>query len=245
MPAIDEPFYWTAQTGMVNLGSLSGDEFDGRALNISSDGSVVVGESRLDSDSIEAFRWSSTTGPVGLGIPNGSSYTCCRSPCQLMDRFVVGEHPPSISFREFHSVWSAFRWTQATGMVPLGVHPRDEVTAKSQRCQNDGSIVVGRNSTGLKIEAYVWDVTLWDARPQGCCFRVQISDLTGWSLSEATGVSSDGTIIVGWGRNPNGDSEAWLADMTGIPGFPGTIIPEPGTSGIVVITLIRRDQCRR
>jgi hypothetical protein len=51
-------------------------------------------------------------------------------------------------------------------------------------------------------------------------------DLTGWTLTAATGVSADGTVIVGRGINPSGDREAWRAELPGlappsVPALPG------------------------
>ena len=37
------------------------------------------------------------------------------------------------------------------------------------------------------------------------------TDLTDWTLSQAEGVSDDGTVIVGYGNNPDGNTEAWIA----------------------------------
>ena len=61
-------------------------------------------------------------------------------------------------------------------------------------------------------------------------------DLTGWTLRGAKEISDDGSVIVGTGRNPNGDSEAWLA-----------VIPEPATlilllMGGLVLTKRRRQR---
>jgi hypothetical protein len=39
------------------------------------------------------------------------------------------------------------------------------------------------------------------------------ANLTGWTLTEATGISDDGQVIVGWGTNPSGDQEAWRAEV--------------------------------
>jgi hypothetical protein len=40
----------------------------------------------------------------------------------------------------------------------------------------------------------------------------------GWVLQEATSVSADGSVVVGWGMNPDGNIEAWLASgMTPVP----------------------------
>jgi hypothetical protein len=45
-------------------------------------------------------------------------------------------------------------------------------------------------------------------------------DLTGWTLTTATGVSADGLTIVGTGIDPSGEEEAWLArlDPANLPG---------------------------
>jgi hypothetical protein len=51
-------------------------------------------------------------------------------------------------------------------------------------------------------------------------------DLSGWTLTAATGVSDDGSVIVGRGINPSGDPEAWRAEVPelappSIPALPG------------------------
>ena len=35
-------------------------------------------------------------------------------------------------------------------------------------------------------------------------------DVGDWVLRKATGISADGTTIVGWGRNPAGDHDGWI-----------------------------------
>ena len=37
------------------------------------------------------------------------------------------------------------------------------------------------------------------------------SEMAGWDLEQATAVSADGLNVVGWGYNPAGDEEAWVA----------------------------------
>ena len=39
------------------------------------------------------------------------------------------------------------------------------------------------------------------------------ADLTGWRLAQATDISADGLTIVGYGQNPNGFTEAWIATV--------------------------------
>jgi hypothetical protein len=52
-------------------------------------------------------------------------------------------------------------------------------------------------------------------------------DLTGWDLTAATSVSGDGLTIVGYGTNPSGNREAWIAT-----------IPEPGTGSLLALRLV-------
>ena len=45
-----------------------------------------------------------------------------------------------------------------------------------------------------------------------------VLDLTGWTLNEALGISDNGSTIIGYGTNPDGYTEAWVAT-----------VPEPST----------------
>ncbi len=48
-------------------------------------------------------------------------------------------------------------------------------------------------------------------------------DLTGWTLEEANGISDDGRVIVGYGDNPAGQTQAWRV-----------VIPEPSGIGLAL-----------
>jgi uncharacterized membrane protein len=61
-------------------------------------------------------------------------------------------------------------------------------------------------------------------------------DLTGWTLTEATGISADGRTIVGEGVDPGGVLNAWIA-----------VVPEPSTAllftfGLTVLVAKRHRQ---
>ncbi|PHQ88682.1 MAG: HAF repeat/PEP-CTERM domain-containing protein, partial [Sulfurimonas sp.] len=62
-----------AESELVGLGDLAGGSFFSRAFSVSSDGSVVVGES-TSASGLEAFRWTQTGGIVGLGDLTGGSF---------------------------------------------------------------------------------------------------------------------------------------------------------------------------
>ena len=78
----------------------------------------------------------------------------------------------------------------------------------------DGSVIVGETGGN----AFVWDEDhgprlLRDVLELDCGL-----DLTGWTLASATAITDDGETIVGYGTNPSGATEAWIAT-----------IPEPST----------------
>ena len=71
-----EAFRWTQASGMVGLGSLSGNGSE--ALGISADGSTIVGRSLHSSFTI-AFRWTASDGMVGIGdLPGGEFRSSAR-----------------------------------------------------------------------------------------------------------------------------------------------------------------------
>jgi hypothetical protein len=47
--------------------------------------------------------------------------------------------------------------------------------------------------------------------------------LARWTLTSATGVSADGQVIVGTGRNPDGVTEAWRVRLGSEPALPGDL----------------------
>jgi hypothetical protein len=62
------------------------------------------------------------------------------------------------------------------------------------------------------------------------------SAIDGWILGAATAISADGLTIVGYGRNPSGNEEAWVAHL-------GTEVPEPVSCTLLAsafLTLGRR-----
>jgi hypothetical protein len=113
------------------------------------------------------------------------------------------------------STSEAFRWSQAGGMVGLGDLPGGLFYSVALAVSSDGSVVVGYGNSALGFEASRW--TLADGMRS--LRQVLVNDyglgssLTGWGLSQATGVSGDGKVIVGSGTNPGGQQEAWIANL--------------------------------
>ena len=125
------PFRWTQSSGMVRLGG-------GSAVDVSADGSVIVG------GAAQASRWTQETGAVGLGdLPGGSlnSHAFGIS----TDGLVIVGHGNSAAGTE------AFRWTKDEGMVGLGILPGFDFSM-AEDVSADGSVVVG--SVGFGVNTF-------------------------------------------------------------------------------------------
>jgi probable HAF family extracellular repeat protein len=205
-----EAFRWTQSTGMVSIHMqptfLLGFSTNDVAMGVSADGSVVVGKAQ-NIDVRGAFRWTQSTGMVGLGFFPGGNES--QANAVSADGSVVVGYSNSTS----HPSGEAFRWTQSGGMVGLGFLPGGGVTESYAYAVNaDGSVVVGfsSSSTGVFGEAFRWTTTTGMQSIRALLIASGVN-MTGWTLATATGVSADGTVIVGSGTSPSSQNEAWLA----------------------------------
>lgn len=231
-PAAADPFF-------LGLGDLPGGGFWSEAYGVSADGSVVVGYG-LGANGREAFRWTEAGGMVGLGdLPGGSFWSEARG--------VSADGSTVIGFSLRENGQEAFRWTEAGGMVGLGVLPGG-FASEARGVSADGSVIVGYSEFASipRFDAFIWDAT----NGMRSLFDVLTGefglDLTGWTLTAATAVSADGLTIVGYGTNPQGGLEAWVASIARDP----VSVGEPGAlallgAGLVGLGLVRRADRRR
>lgn len=117
--------------------------------------------------------------------------------------------------------WSleAFRWEDGVGMTGLGAlsHPGCQFYSEATGVSGDGATAVGVSlGPTCNKEAVIWrkgstqpeslrDVLVND-------FGVA-AELAGWELNFASKISKDGYTIVGYGTNPDGESEAFRAHI--------------------------------
>lgn len=108
----------------------------------------------------------------------------------------------------------AFLWTSDGGMIGLGDLPGGSFNSWANDVSADGSIVVGHGTSAIEEdEAFIWDAVDGMRNLKEVLINQYGLDLTGWKLEEATAISDDGLTIVGFGINPNGDTEAWIATL--------------------------------
>jgi uncharacterized membrane protein len=202
-------FHWTQSSGMVSLVEAGPMLF--HVSGISADGSALVG---FSSDPAWApVRWSVTDGSTV--IPD-SQYLAISD-----DGLVV------VGGRSSATGLEAFRWTQVSGMVGLDDLPGGTFDSVAEATSGNGAVVVGRGTTAIGSEAFMWTAAggmknLADLLRNDNGLDLSHGASSG-HLEVATGVSSDGRTIVGWGS-----SGAWIATIP---------VPEPSTFVLVCIYL--------
>lgn len=210
-----EAFRWTAESGMTGLGALPGAISPvSEAHGVSADGWVVVGSSHGSDGFLHAFRWSSTAGMVGL-VPHPGDSTSAAA--------VTPDGSGIVGDSNDHTtgITQAFRWIEATGYQLLGLLPGTNAT-HAHSISADGQVVVGDSQDGQGHGwAFIWTPTA-GIRDLKVVLEADFGlNLTGWLIQDARDISDDGATIVGFGLNPCGLGEGWVARLAGPP------IPDP------------------
>lgn len=208
-----------------DVGAPGGGSFTHEATGVSADGSVVVGMSGT-----EAFRWTESSGIVGLGfyraygVSADGKVIVGKNPGASTESVVWTETggkqviPGFPGYDEAHGVsddglvvvgtagTTGYHWSSSSGITNLG-HVSGNGPTGGNAASADGSVVVG-DSAG---KAFRW------TQDSGI---VSLGDLPGGgSFSRAKDVSTDGSIVVGEGKSASGDEAfVWTAE-DGIQGL--------------------------
>jgi probable HAF family extracellular repeat protein len=224
-----EAFRWTASSGMVGLGDLSGGGFNSQAKAASFEGDVVVGFG-WSSSGFEAFRWEDLNGngqvdasekldthpEFALGDLSGGFFSSRADALSADGSVVIGDGSSALGSE-------AYRWTAATGMIGLGDVPGGPFISFARGISGDGSVIVGQGFGDVDTEALIWDGVNGLRSLRDVLVNDYALDLTGWSLTSANAISSDRLVIAGFGTNPLGQSEAWIARLPD-----SQVVPAPG-----------------
>jgi uncharacterized membrane protein len=193
-----EIFRWTAKEGFVDLGP--GDP-NSSAIGISKDGSTII-SSLIDSDGNGTPAiWKKTTGWTDLGHPaNG---------CLLDQEWgsgygVSGDGSIAVGLAWYCPGAEAFEWTEKGGMKHLS-HPVGR-SSRASAISSDGNTIVGfsEDPTGGYRRPVRW-----------------VSGKTDWfagkhAIGEATGVSYDGSQIVGQDSTLKGSYAFYYSQASGL-----------------------------
>lgn len=163
---------WSEPSGFVSIGTLPDREWS-EATGISAGGAAIIGTAFNSTiPAPAAFRWTQSEGMMALGFLPGR--TSSRAEAVAADgRTIVG-----VSLDTGPDGW--FRWTEAGGMLEL-TPPTSGVFNNRSLLSADGGTVVLYGTGGT----YRW------------------RESTGFelisNLFQATGISADGSVIVGTG----------------------------------------------
>jgi len=199
------------------LGDLPGGAFESRAMEVSDDGTIVVGWS-ASGNGHEAFRWSASEGMMPLGdLPGGGFFSEARA--------VSGDGLVVVGYSDSHEdagggcagcTYQAFRWTSDEGLQAIDDQTGTYYCFNGVGASGDGSSVVGDGCTSNSEQGWLWTAT-GGMQP--------LDDLPGGSfLSHAHDISADGTVITGFGVSVNGyEAYRWTGNdgMQGLGDLPG------------------------
>jgi len=238
-PTVPEntPFVRNA-TGAVTTLAIPDGQRSAYARAVSADGNVIAGNmdttitsGNQSSNVTTGFLWTQDSGYSSLGdLPGG--------PVNSEVFAISADGITVVGSSHATSARMAFRWTSETGIQSLGQIPGGYPFSEAYDVSGDGSVIVGNGSfpSGSGISAFVWDQTNGMQRVASVLEDGGV-DLTGWHLYRASGVSSDGSTIVGSGINPEGNYQGWIASGFTFPEVPVQGIPEPSRAILSLVAL--------
>jgi len=192
---------WSQEDGLQLCDDITGADITVAATDISADGLVATGYSSGNN----GFRWTESEGSISLGHLPGRDRT------QAYGISPEGSYIVGFSMMQNGDQQEAFRWDEEDGIIGLGTLGG---TSKSQALDvsANGSVVVGW-CTATDWEAVIWTPETGMLRLEDFLVNEFNFDLNGWDLLQAQAISDDGTTIVGFGRNPAGRFEGWIATI--------------------------------
>ncbi|MFN0010411.1 MAG: hypothetical protein ACKVS8_02075 [Phycisphaerales bacterium] len=200
----DSPFAGT----MTGLGFLPGTTTS-QGSAISADGNIVVGASLNPfTGFVHAFTWTAPGPLQALPEPPGMTGLSVASGISGDGSTIVGGYAAGGAGQR------AVRWTSAYGgeLLPELAGAPATPNSGARGASGDGRIIVGyatSNDPTADGEAVAW--TYRGVMPIKAALTSAGVDTAGWSLFWANAVSADGRIVVGYGRDPQGRTQAWRA----------------------------------
>lgn len=204
-----EAFRWTGGT-MTGLGDLAGGTYQSEAHAVTPDGTRVTGYGTAANQHI--FTWNAGDGMQDYYAGAGA-YGLSADGSQLVGYINATFVIPNIITLNYRR---AARWNGGTATVLGPESSGQSVDSVFNGMTPDAALAVGsfKNSSGpyyaVSHDAYNGIRNLKEVLTTGGI------DMTGWELTAATAISADGSVIVGYGTNPAGQTEAWMITGYGL-----------------------------
>jgi uncharacterized membrane protein len=196
-------------TGLPYVGS--GSQIDSAAYGgPSHDGEVVVGRVRLGSIHYAAAYWKGSTLHLPPSLGGVQQYAqIFGSSADGGVRVGVSTSPNASSA----NTGEPCRWV---GDTPFGlgkVPGAPNFVGDAISCNANGSVIVGRSSAPGGTRAFHWSTTGGMRELSLVLTQDYGLNLAGWTLIDARMITPDGSVIVGYGTNPAGFQEGWIAEL--------------------------------
>jgi uncharacterized membrane protein len=187
------------------------------AEDLSADGSVIVGTSFYvnpgDSTRILIWKDNYTTGQPLPPPPFPFNALTTRNPkISSNGKFIAGRMIRTFS-NPNSAFYDCFRWSESTGYDLL-------TTLSSGSCRiedinDDGSRILFTETMWPNETTYIWD-PIQGARPLDHFLATEWGlgvQIQGYTVFHGTGISADGTMIVGTALDTNNKRIAWMAGL--------------------------------
>ena len=188
---------WTQQTGMTDLGVLSGYDHSS-ADYVSRDGGTVVGTCSTTTAE-EVFRWTQDGGMVELGmLPGYSKYDL---------EGISADGSVVVGIAMGTGSQQVFRWTPEGGMVALAESPWiGGVSATA-----DGSVIAFTDASG---QGFIWDGNNGSRNIADVLTALGATGIADFPIMRELSISADGSTLAGWGFGPGLITYgAWVAPL--------------------------------
>lgn len=213
---------WDINGGIITeliLGDLGGGKSEARG--VSDNGEWVVGKgTNLDGEKV-ALLWDSGGAITEIGDLLGGKGDAVATAVNFDGSVVIGQ-------ADTDDGKEAFRW-EGGEMISLGDLDGGKTDAEATGMSADGSVIVGVGTGFDGKEAFVWlesDGVMRSLKDY-LTLELMIAGLDDWTFETITSISADGRTIVGFGTNPDGESQMFSAQ-----------IPEPSTFSMVALGML-------
>ncbi len=202
----ERAFWWnsTSPGSSPNLSVLAGQP-SSSARAVSGDGSIVVGFSGT-----RAFRFASGGGMQDLGSLPGMVWARAEA---ISANSTINNFGGTVIVGRYNTGGGTelgFRWTTPGGMVALPLLSVNTTALRPRAVNGDGTLIIGQAVDPLVggFGSFVWTPAM-GSQPLAAHLTGRGVNLAGWQLTDATGISADGTAMCGYGLF-NGNPRGWV-----------------------------------
>jgi hypothetical protein len=192
-------FVWSARAGLRVLPSPDGAA--ACAYGISGDGETVYGWSESPRGERRGAVWA-----------QGGARALVDASGRSVREIVAGNRAASVLLGALDAGGAAYRWSEATGVVPLPVADAPQWFGAA----DDGRLVVGSAGRGDARRAMVWAPSHGVVSFDAWIAARGVSLPPGWQVHALTAVSGDGTRVAGWGIHA-GRFDSFVLDVSAAP----------------------------